>query len=251
MPWSLEVFEGQHPFFCYAKVIQDIFNAVKHSNGPPNTYIERTNRNFKLDAYQTYGEIEATYFTLEDASFVFGDVDRNKLCAPNLQDNHHGVYIRLYGFLSSVYMIRQAILHYMTLAKYPNKKSALIKIDESELIDARHAIVAHPLNAQDDSEGRSNNQRQVRLVQVSLCTPQIMFVNEETSQILDLNKDIKNFYRLTFEALNLTIEHSINHWTRSNIRKRELLEFSRNTHLICSNYLNDYTYGSNNSISIL
>ena len=196
------------------------------------------NSRWKLNEGETYGEVEAIYFTWEDATFVFLEVDDYGIAWPTGRNQDHRYYIRLYGLLAAAYNYRQALDHLARLSKFQQRKQLMQQVDSCKVIQVRHLLASHPLNATSKHRGQ-----QTRLIQLTLDTSEIEFVSEDQLGKLRVPTDLLTFYTVISDTTYSLIKHAATHWldSKSNAARKALqqLETGR-THF--ARYLEIYAY---------
>ena len=224
--------------FGYAKALQLVFNLVAVNATPQESFSTRMNSRWKLNEGETYGEVEAIYFTWEDATFVFLEVDKYGIAWPKGRNLDHRYYIRLYGLLAAAYNYRQALDHLARLSKFQQRKQLIQQVDSCKVIQVRHLLASHPLNA--TSENRS---QQTRLIQLTLDTNEIQFVSEDQLGKLRVPTDLLTCYTVMNEATYDLIKYAATHWldSKSNAARDALQQIEAGrTHF--DRYLKTYAY---------
>lgn len=189
----------------YNDLQQEILsNFANHWNG------DKCKTSFRDDVKKYYGFekdffwniILNSYYIIDDTELAKESFRKFDLQGPSRHQDIGERYLRLYGFLNSIYQQKLAVENLMEAFKLKNKKMLSQKLAVNELLILRNKVAAHPSNykiTQKDSEHKFDV---YEISRHHLQTNEIKLLrNQNNFEDYNLNDAIKDFDELIEEIL--------------------------------------------------
>lgn len=119
--------------------------ALNDKNGDDD-FIEFANKYFGFETSFGWNILMNAFYVFEDTELAKKDFENFKLQGPSRHKNIGEKYLRLYGILNSFYQQNLALINLVELFKLDSKKLIIQKLKESDCIQLRNKIAAHPTN---------------------------------------------------------------------------------------------------------
>lgn len=128
-------------------------------------------------------------------------------------------YLRLYGFLSAIYLQASAVINFLELVKLPGKKSYVDKIKSLGLVKLRHKLAAHTIDFADGDRKES-----YQLVRISLAHSIVTVDSKNRFKSYSLKDLTKQFDNELTTILKNAIEKFISNGHREGKKKEKYLQ---------------------------
>jgi len=165
---------------------------------------------FRDDVKKFYGfEKEFGWNIILNSYYIIDDTELSKksfkqfdLQGPARHRDIGERYLRLYGFLNSVYQQKLAVDNLMEVFKLPKQKEFSEKLAKNELLTLRNKIGAHSSNYKHVKEDSEHKFDVYEISRPDLQIDRIKLLrNQKHFEEYDLNKAIKDFDKLIEEIL--------------------------------------------------
>ncbi len=158
------------PIRQYESLIRDIINEFAlNFNHSSKSFKTSAKEKFKFETENGWGILTSLLDVIGDTELAknhfsqFG-VDRKNTAQTGEQ------YLRIYGLLNGIYLQKSAVLHFLELVKYPNKKELINTINKLEILKLRNIAAAHTIDYFD--YGLKNSYHIVRITLPSILVMQ-------------------------------------------------------------------------------
>ena len=171
---------------------------------------EKCKTTFRADVKNFYGlEKEFGWNIILNSYYIIDDTELAKNSFKQFelqgQSRHRDIgerYLRLYGFLNSVYQQKLAIDNLMEVFKLPKQKEFLKRLAENELLILRNKIGAHPSNYRDLKEDSEHKFDVYEISRPDLQMDRLKLLrNQNHFEEYNLTKAIKDFDKIIEEIL--------------------------------------------------
>jgi hypothetical protein len=171
---------------------------------------EKCKTTFRDDVKKFYGFekkfgwniILNSYYIIDDTELAKKSFKQFDLQGPARHQDIGERYLRLYGFLNSIYQQKLAVDNLMEVFKLSKQKEFLKKLSENELLILRNKIGAHPSNYK---HVKKDSEHKFDVYEISRLDLQIDRIrlrrNQNHFEDYDLNKAIEDFDKLIEEIL--------------------------------------------------
>ena len=171
---------------------------------------EKCKTTFRDDVKKFYGFerefgwniILNSYYIIDDTELAKKSFKQFYLQGPSRHQDIGERYLRLYGFLNSVYQQKLAIDNLMEVFKLPKQKEFSKKLSENTLLILRNKIGAHPSNYKDVKE---DSEHKFNVYEISRSDLQMdrlkLQKNQKDFEDYDLTKTFADFDKLIEEIL--------------------------------------------------
>lgn len=144
-----------------------------------------------------------SYYIIDDTELAKKSFKKFDLQGPSRHRDTGERYLRLYGFLNSVYQQKLAIDNLMEVFKLPKKAEFSKKLSGNELLVLRNKIGAHPSNYKNVKEDSEHKFDVYEISRPDLQMDKLKLLrNQNHPEDYNLDKDIKDFNRLIEEILS-------------------------------------------------
>jgi hypothetical protein len=143
-----------------------------------------------------------SYYIIDDTELAKNSFKEFQLQGPSRHKDIGERYLRLYGFLNSVYQQKLAIDNLMEVFKLSKQKEFSKRLAENELLILRNKIGAHPSNYRDVKEDSEHKFDVYEISRPDLQIDKIKLLrNQYYFEEYNLNKAIEDFDKLIEEIL--------------------------------------------------
>lgn len=143
-----------------------------------------------------------SYYVIEDTELAKKSFNKFELQGPARHNDIGERYLRLYGFLNSIYQQKSAIENLMEVFKLPKQKEFIKKLSESELIVLRNKVGAHPSNFKANKEDSEHKFEVYEISRPDLQLDKIKLLrNQDFFEDYELKKATYDFDKLIEEIL--------------------------------------------------
>lgn len=144
-----------------------------------------------------------SYYIIDDTELAKKQFKQFDLQGPSRPQDIGERYLRLYGFLNSVYQQKLAIDNLMEVLKLPKQTEYSKKLTENELLILRNKIGAHPSNYKHIKEDSEHKFDVYEISRPDLQRDRIKLLrNQNHFEDYDLNKAIEDFDKLIEDILS-------------------------------------------------
>lgn len=171
---------------------------------------EKCKTTFRDDVKKFYGFekefgwniILNSYYIIDDTELAKKSFKQFDLQGPSRHRDIGERYLRLYGFLNSVYQQKLAIDNLMEVFKLPKQTEFSQRLSENELLILRNKIGAHPSNYKDVKEDSEHKFDVYEISRPDLQMDRLKLLrNQSHFEDYDLTKAIADFDKLIEEIL--------------------------------------------------
>lgn len=172
---------------------------------------EKCKTTFRNDVKKFYGFekefgwniILNSYYIIEDTELAKKSFKQFNLQGPSRHQDIGERYLRLYGFLNSVYQQKLAIDNLMEVFKLPKQKDFSKKLSKNELLILRNKIGAHPSNYKDVKEDSEHKFDVYEISRPDLQMDRLKLLrNQNHFEEYNFTKAIEDFDKLIEEILS-------------------------------------------------
>jgi hypothetical protein len=159
---------------------------------------------FGFEASYHHNMIESCRFLLEDTEMAIEEFEEFGLQGPTRHKTNQGEkYLRLYGFLSTIWLQKSVAIQLTELFKLPFKKEAQEAFRKLPLIQFRNIAGSHTLDYSDNL-GKNH----FRLVQHSIRGDgdRIEYLDRTGFKWIDLREELANYRKEFYSVLHRTLE---------------------------------------------
>ena len=143
-----------------------------------------------------------SYYIIDDTELAKNSFKQFELQGPSRHKDIGERYLRLYGFLNSVYQQKLAIDNLMEVFKPPKQKEFSKRLAENELLILRNKIGAHPSNYRDVKEDSEHKFDVYEISRPDLQMDKLKLLrNQNHFEEYNLTKAIEDFDKLIEEIL--------------------------------------------------
>lgn len=186
----------------YKSLINKIVNdrAQPLHSDEKGTFLSKVKKRLRYDNEECWFFLCSAMDLVGDNILAINDFEKFGLDGPTRYDNLEEKILRLYGFLSSVYLLHSTINQFCTIFKLDNKKRIVGKLNEHTLIQTRHKIAAHTLDYIDKDRGTMYS---FVLDHSSLMDFNVSIFNNHTNQLedVDLIEELDSYLDLVIDIL--------------------------------------------------
>lgn len=127
------------------KILRDFVNHIASTfEGKP--FLEEVTKRLKFENQKDWATLCSLMDVLSDTELAKENFFKFNLSGPTKIQDYGEQYLRLYGITNAMYLQKSAIETLLELVKLPNKKSALERLNKSEIIKFRNIVGAHTVN---------------------------------------------------------------------------------------------------------
>lgn len=143
-----------------------------------------------------------SYYIIDDTELAKNSFKQFELQGPSRHKDVGERYLRLYGFLNSVYQQKLSIDNLMEVFKLPKQKEFSKRLSENELLVLRNKIGAHPSNYRDVKEDSEHKFDVYEISRPDLQRDKLKLLrNQNHFEDYNLTKAIEDFDKLIEEIL--------------------------------------------------
>jgi hypothetical protein len=209
----------------YNSLIRDIVNdCVKPMQEvKKGTFLAKAKNRLKYDNKECWSYLCSSMDLIGDMILTIENFERFRLEGPTRYEDLGEKYLRLYGFLSSVYLLQSAVIQLCTIFKLDNIKKIKGIFQELPLIQTRHKLAAHALNYNDKEAGTKYS---FVIHQFEMEDSNVSFFNNHTNQFesIDLIEELDSYLDLVIDILETLIKKLIGTVFSTSREKREEYE---------------------------
>ena len=163
------------------------------------------NRKLKLINGRSHEEIWACTWQLEDTESALRNFNKYGLLGPTKFEDVDECYLRLFGFLSCIFMQKDAVVELTSILMPARKKKVAELFRNNNLVQLRNRLASHNVS-------NVNDKRTSILSQSSLLSKNMVvhYVTDKSYEV-DLRQELQSFQKLLNEELIKIIEYMNEH----------------------------------------
>ena len=147
-------------------------------------------------------------YVFQDTELAKKDINTFGFQGPCRHKNDGEKYLRLYGILSSVYQQRLAVINFMEIFKLAAKNEYKEMLENSDCIQLRNKIAAHPSNYQENRDDNHFFVYEISRPELRVENVRLM-KNQEQYEEYDIKKALDKFDKLIEQILTEILEKFI------------------------------------------
>lgn len=200
------------------KIVNDRAQSIQVDE--KGTFLAKAKQRLRYDNEERWNFLCSTMDLIDDTILAIKNFEEFKLEGPTKYGETGEKYLRLYGFLSSVYLLQSSIIQLCTIFKLDNKNSKMKKLQEHPLIQTRHKLASHALNYREYKEGLKHS---FVLHRGMLKGSSVEFLNNNTDKFesIDLIEELDSYLNLVLNIQKELIEKLISTLFSTSKEKRE------------------------------
>lgn len=159
------------------------------------------NRKLKLINGRKHEEIWACTWQLEDTESALRNFRKYGLLGPTKFEDVDECYLRLYGFLSCIFMQKDAVVELTSILMPSRKKQVAELFRNNSLVQLRNRLASH--NVSNVNDNRTSILSQTSLLRKNMV---IHYVTDKTYEV-DLKEELQSFEKSLNEELVRIIDY--------------------------------------------
>jgi len=181
-------------------------------------YDKKLRKKFGFEPDYNHDIIESCIFLLEDSGIAIENFEEFGLQGPTRYNNIGEKYLRLYGFLNSIWLQRSVAILLAEIFKLPIKQDIKDKLDKLQLVQFRNIAGSHTV----DHFGKNY----FRLAQHSIegNGKSIQYIGKEGFEEIDLIDGLTQFKKVFNEIFKRLIEKLFDNKSKNYKTLKEILK---------------------------